>query len=1543
MKLEKTLFVAVLACAVSFGLQAGSPVGVQVNGVDVGTTSKGDGWNYDSAHRINIKGANKTYRITGKDVDNLGIRVKIEAPCKVEIRDLELPVRSSPNRGEGNNALWLDASKKIEATLDFSGKNVLGGGDRAAGIGVKPGQKLTIVSSDASAVLTAEGGVAGAGIGGNGEDGSASCCGTVVIDVGRDPRGSAKIVAKGGWGGAGIGGAGCGGNPDHFQDVYISNFAGGQGGDVTIRSGVVEATGGSNNGWVPDGGGAGIGGGCFVSRADRSKCGRGGQLVVEGGRVIARGAFFAAGIGGAYHGSMGRVTIHEGAVVEAHGGFQAAGIGSGAETPNNDDFVFVMQGGRVSAHREEGDYPSFARGESQPMDIGGGIDSGCGWIFIENGTLEADMIGMVDMADGYHVRINGGSAPLSHWHRKSFYRSAAAGNQFVHAVRLKQDEWAGKRLEVLGLGRYGVKEIYGNDRGEICLWLPTGDYYVAVDGLRIPFRVEDDGSVIEIPWTEETIDVVWDPMGGQVIVWEPDGHVSWWDEYVMKIEKGSVVHAKDVPSAYREGYRFLGWSCSSDVKYDKTPILVTGIHYWAQWEKLPEDAFDDDDDSGLVSAAKSVTVSFNAIGGSVAGETGDTFERQYSCGQQFGAFPVPVRSGWLFTGWYCSLFVEPLLATDRVWGDLSVWAGWEKAPASPRKTVTFYRCLGEAPNGLGPTNSAGYEDIDQIESLYQPYTPPARPGYTFLGWFTQPVGGREYPKYERVTTYEDESYYAHWKKDGTVWTQNRYHYAPLSGLGVEMPDPSTVKAVKPEWLPSGLRIVQDKATTTWYLEGVPAQEVDGSTLEAAIRIQYKAKGSADTIAKLDLVVVADEHPFRLARLDHIFSEKACDLFDVSAASTWSSMTGQPDGIAWNKGDASFYGDPKAIGFYTAVGKRSVVGAVDGKTKFSEVYTADFEVRPESGDYESDHKISLELNVDCTVDLTETFAMANDKGTTATLKIPGLKFTAKPTGGVPAGSLYGKPTQAGQYPLTLKDKYKKEAYYLVTVLDPSKDVPHTHVNLGTKPVLLRKKVQTGDEVAEKSGSYTLMLGASVNFPVTTAVGAALKAAGLPTGLKLAQEKSTGTWTISGTPTKAGSFFTALTTTRNKIASVQTISFEVVPNAFEGEFRGFVKSFTHGTEPILGLVTVSVAAGGSVKVTLAEHGKTVYTYSAKNFIWDDLDGSARLEFDVPPTADQKKKGAPTRSFSLAIIDRDGGFKAVSGTVANLEPDGTRRETDSFQAWPVVSADELNAHGLFTRAQPTTWYFDDEEAGSPIALVSVCPNMSTTAFDGVIKGDAKGQVKFADGTQVKLAKLPIVRVGTDAADPKSYVYAPFAVQGAKAKGSPTYVFNGLTANSSMPFLDGVFPASGTMAYEDPESSRVQERPASLAAPYRWLDEVLECHLTRYSTLVCDFGLDGMEVFSCVATGLKDAHYEKMEVHDTQNDLLATWSSKFVRETGVASVKFTSKDKVHSYAVDFFVHEFGGDADYVKDVYGLVTDVWKDGKTTKTRVGFAQIFISE
>ncbi len=112
-------------------------------------------------------------------------------------------------------------------------------------------------------------------------------------------QGAGSLNVTGGASATSYGGAGIGGG-------YSQS-----GGDVIIEGGNVIATGGSNA--------AGIGGGAL---------GDGGTTMIHGGTVTATGGKYAAGIGGGNSGAGGNITI-SGGNVTATGGENAAGIGGG--------------------------------------------------------------------------------------------------------------------------------------------------------------------------------------------------------------------------------------------------------------------------------------------------------------------------------------------------------------------------------------------------------------------------------------------------------------------------------------------------------------------------------------------------------------------------------------------------------------------------------------------------------------------------------------------------------------------------------------------------------------------------------------------------------------------------------------------------------------------------------------------------------------------------------------------------------------------------------------------------------------------------------------------------------------------------------------------------------------------------------------------------------------------------------------------------------------------------------------------------------------
>ncbi len=245
-----------------------------------------------------------------------------------------------------NSAFAVTGTSKVELTI--SGVNSITSGNNRAGLEVPTGTELTILGKD-SDKLTAQGGYYAAGIGG-GYSSTPAQAGVITIKGG-------VINATGGDADGGTGsGAGIGGG------------RGGDGGSITIEGGVVTATGGYRA--------SGIGGGTS---------GTGGTILIKEGDITAIGGQYSAGIGGGYGRPMGSITI-EGGTVNAAGINGGAGIGGGYITSN---ITATYTGGSVLI--SGGDITATSTGGS---GIGSGSYSHISYrmpvsVTITGGTVEA--------------------------------------------------------------------------------------------------------------------------------------------------------------------------------------------------------------------------------------------------------------------------------------------------------------------------------------------------------------------------------------------------------------------------------------------------------------------------------------------------------------------------------------------------------------------------------------------------------------------------------------------------------------------------------------------------------------------------------------------------------------------------------------------------------------------------------------------------------------------------------------------------------------------------------------------------------------------------------------------------------------------------------------------------------------------------------------------------------------------------------------------------------------------------------------------------
>ena len=272
---------------------------------------------------------------------------KAATALKLTLKDVKIDVSDTGTEDyfkAGKAALSVQGSGDVEIELD--GKNELKSGFSKAGLEKTSTGTLTLKDDNQkddnqkAGSLTATGGNWAAGIGG-GYKGNGK---NITI------KGGTVNAAGGDNGGAGIGGGDYGSGEDITITGGTVNAAGGldgagigggwkgSGKNITITGGTVNAAGGN--------GGSGIGGGDYGSGED---------ITIKGGTVNAAGGYGGSGIGGGYEGSGSNVTVSGAAQVTAITGkpdWVGAGAtigGGGSSTQDSDGNTVPTPGTEIQA------------------------------------------------------------------------------------------------------------------------------------------------------------------------------------------------------------------------------------------------------------------------------------------------------------------------------------------------------------------------------------------------------------------------------------------------------------------------------------------------------------------------------------------------------------------------------------------------------------------------------------------------------------------------------------------------------------------------------------------------------------------------------------------------------------------------------------------------------------------------------------------------------------------------------------------------------------------------------------------------------------------------------------------------------------------------------------------------------------------------------------------------------------------------------------------------------------------------------------------
>ena len=176
------------------------------------------------------------------------------------------------------------------------------------------------------------------------------------------------------------------------------------------------------------------------------------------------------------------------------------------------------------------------------------------------------------------------------------------------------------------------------------------------------------------------------------------------------------------------------------------------------------------------------TLTFNSNGGVVAIEN-ITKPEEYTV-----EMPTPKRTGYTFTGWYKNITGGDAITYTKMPNySETLYAHW-----SVNTYILTYDVNGG--DNISPTSK-----IVTYNSLYDTLPTPTRTGYSFIGWYTEKVGGEKISDDTVVENAKNHTIYAHWEEEyrtltldasgGLVLEQSTYTITKLIGESITLPAP----------------------------------------------------------------------------------------------------------------------------------------------------------------------------------------------------------------------------------------------------------------------------------------------------------------------------------------------------------------------------------------------------------------------------------------------------------------------------------------------------------------------------------------------------------------------------------------------------------------------------------------------------------------------------------------------------------------------------------------------------------------------------------
>ena len=235
---------------------------------------------------------------------------------------------------------------------------------------------------------------------------------------------------------------------------------------------------------------------------------------------------------------------------------------------------------------------------------------------------------------------------------------------------------------------------------------------------------------------------------------------------------------------------------------------------------------------------------------------------------------------------------------------------------------------------------------------------------------------------------------------------------------------------------------------------------------------------------------------------------------------------------------------------------------------------------------------------------------------------------------------------------------------------------------------------------------------------------VKATKLPTGMKLVKDKATGEWSITGSPTKAGTYNVVLTVTAVSGATESVtipVMVEALPAWVCGTFGGMLGKHT-GTggddfRPY-GVITMKITTNGKITAKITAGGKS-YSFSGTGF--ESVDENEDYYFKMATKKGEVYEGVIAKGYHDVATMVNGGF--------GDEPDGAFTMTDGRSYWAGVWRNEHGKDGRLSAdaSGKAKKVMDAIKALKSTDLSEIDSNYGTVK----VTIDTKGNVKFAGKT--------------------------------------------------------------------------------------------------------------------------------------------------------------------------------------------------------------------